>query len=122
MSSLAGVLGVLAETQFPDTVFAFLVNASGALIVFVYTMTACAQIRLRRERERTGAPAPAVQMWLFPWASYAAIVAMVAILVAMSFTGQARDLYVSLITLVVALIAYGLVRAGRAAAVRSTAS
>jgi GABA permease len=122
MSSLAGVLGVLAETQFPDTVFAFLVNASGALIVFVYMMTAFAQIRLRRERERTGAPAPGVQMWLFPWASYAAIGGMVAILIAMSRTGQARDLYVSLITLAVALIAYMLVKAGRAAAVRSAAS
>ncbi|MGH8208251.1 MAG: amino acid permease, partial [Steroidobacteraceae bacterium] len=50
MSALAGVLGVLAETQFPDTVFAFLVNASGALMVFVYMMVTVAQIRLRRER------------------------------------------------------------------------
>jgi L-asparagine transporter-like permease len=122
ISSLAGVLGLLAETQFPETVFAFLVNASGALIVFVYTMIACAQIRLRRERERTGAPAPAVRMWLFPWASYAAIAGMLAILIAMSRTGQARDLYVSLITLAVALIAYLFVRTGRAAAVRTTAS
>lgn len=122
MSSLAGVLGVLAETQFPDTVFAFLVNASGALMVFIYMMVAFAQIRLRRERERTGEPAPAVQMWLFPWASYAAIAGMLAILVAMSRSGQARDLYVSLGTLAVALVAYWLVRAGRATTVRSTAS
>ncbi len=122
MSSLAGVLGVLAETQFPDTVFAFLVNASGALMVFVYMMVAVAQIRLRRERERTGAPVPAVQMWLFPWASYAAIAGMVAVLIAMSFTGQAKDLYVSIVTLVVALAAYLLVRAGRASTVRSTVS
>jgi len=122
MSSIAGVLGLLAETQFPDTVFAFLVNASGALIVFVYMMIAFAQIRLRRVRERTGVAAPAVQMWLFPWASYAAIAGMVAILVAMSRTGQARDLYVSLVTLVVALIAYVLVRTGRAATVKSAAS
>jgi L-asparagine transporter-like permease len=122
MSSLAGVLGLLAETQFPQTVFAFLVNASGALMVFVYMMVALAQIRLRRERERTGAPEPAVRMWLFPWASYAAIGGMVAILVAMSRTGQAKDLYVSLGTLAVAVVAYLLVRAGRSATVRSTVS
>jgi GABA permease len=122
MSSLAGVLGVLAETQFPDTVFAFLVNASGALMVFVYMMVAFAQIRLRRERERTGAPQPAVRMWLFPWASYAAIGGMVAVLVAMSRTGQAKDLYVSLGTLVVALAAYLLVKSGRSSTVRSTVS
>jgi len=46
----------------------------------------------------------------------------VAILVAMSRTGQARDLYVSLVTLVVTLIAYMLVRAGRASTVKSAAS
>jgi GABA permease len=122
MSSLAGVLGVLAETQFPDTVFAFLVNASGALMVFVYMMVAFAQIRLRRERERTGAPEPAVRMWFFPWASYTAIVGMLAVLVAMSRTAQAKDLYVSLGTLAAVLASYLLVRASRSSAVKSTVS
>ncbi|HVW68810.1 MAG TPA: amino acid permease [Steroidobacteraceae bacterium] len=113
MSALAGVLGVLAETLAPQAVFAFLVNASGALVVFIYMMVTFAQIRLRRERERAGAPAPAVKMWFFPWASYAAIVAMVAILVAMIYTDMARDLYASIGSLLVALIAYALIRAGR---------
>ncbi|HWW81894.1 MAG TPA: amino acid permease [Steroidobacteraceae bacterium] len=119
MSSLAGVLGILAETQAPQAVFAFLVNASGALIVFVYMMVTVAQIRLRRERERAGVAPPAVQMWLFPWGSYAAIAAMVVVLVAMAFTGMAKDLYASMVTLVVAIIAYLLVRAWRGSAVRS---
>ena len=119
MSSLAGVLGIIAETQAPQAVFAFLVNASGALIVFVYMMVTVAQIRLRRERERAGGPAPALQMWLFPWASYAAIAAMVVVLVAMAFTGMAKDLYASMVTLVVAIVAYLLVRAWRGSAVRS---
>jgi GABA permease len=122
MSALAGVLGVLAETQAPQAVFAFLINASGALIVFVYMMVAVAQIRLRRERERAGAPPAVVRMWLFPWASYAAIAGMVAVLVAMAFTGMAKDLYVSLVTLVVAFVAYALVRAWRGSAVRSPAA
>src|SRR6185437_9707066 len=108
------VIGVLAARLAPDTVFAFLVDASGALMVFVYIIVAVAQIRLRRERERAGRPAPALQMWLFPWASYAAIGGMVAILLAMAFTpAQARDLYVSLVTLVVAVVAYLVVRARR---------
>jgi GABA permease len=119
MSSLAGVLGIIAETQAPQAVFAFLVNASGALIVFVYMMVTVAQIRLRRERERAGAPAPALQMWLFPWASYAAIAAMVVVLVAMASTGMAKDLYASMVTLVVTITAYLMVRAWRGSAVRS---
>ena len=122
MSALAGVLGIIAETQAPQAVFAFLVNASGALIVFVYMMVIVAQIRLRRERERTGVPEPAVQMWLFPWASYAAIAGMVTVLVAMAFTGMAKDLYASLATLVLAFVAYLLVKALRGAAVRSPAA
>jgi GABA permease len=122
MSALAGLLGLLADTQYPDTVFAFLVNASGGLMVFVYMMVTFAQIRLRRERERTGAPEPAVQMWLFPWASYAAIAGMFAVLIAMALSDQAGELYASLGTLVVAFVAYLLVRAGRVAAVRSPAS
>jgi GABA permease len=114
MGSLAGVVGVLAAILWPDTVFAFLVNASGALMVFVYMMVAVAQIRLRRERERTGAPEPALRMWLFPWASYGAIFGMLAILTAMALTpGQAKDLYVSLITLAVACVVYLLVRSRR---------
>ena len=115
MGSAAGVAGVLAATFAPQTVFAFLVNASGAVMVFVYTMVAVAQIRLRRERERTQAAVPAVQMWLFPWASYAAIVGMVAILIAMAMTqGRAKELYFSLVALVCACLAYLVVRSRRA--------
>jgi GABA permease len=115
MGSIAGVAGVLAATFAQQTVFAFLVNASGALMVFVYTMVAIAQIRLRNERERTGAPAPALRMWLFPWASYAAIFGMVGILVAMAVTpSQAKDFYFSLVTLLVAFVVYLAVRSRRA--------
>ncbi len=114
IGSLAGVLGVLAATLAPQAVFKFLVDAAGALMVFVYIMVAVSQVRLRRERERSGAPEPAIRMWLFPWGSYAAIAGMVAILVAMSrIEGQARELYVSLLTLAVAGTAYLLVSAAR---------
>src|ERR1700730_17166367 len=115
IGSIAGVAGVLAATFAQQTVFAFLVNASGALMVFVYTMVAIAQIRLRRARQRAGVPEPALRMWLFPWASYAAIVGMLAILIAMALTpAQAKDLYFSLVTLVFACAAYLVVRGRRA--------
>jgi GABA permease len=115
IGSAAGVVGVLAATFAQQTVFAFLVNASGALMVFVYTMVAVAQIRLRRERERAGAPVPALRMWLFPWASYAAILGMLAILVAMALTeDHAKELYCSLVTLVFTCVAYLVVRSRRA--------
>jgi GABA permease len=115
MGAAAGVVGILADKFAHATVFAFLVNASGAIMVFVYIMVAVSQIRLRRIRERSGVPAPALRMWLFPWASYATILAMVGILVAMALTPEAEtELYFSLVALIAACIGYAVVRSRRA--------
>jgi L-asparagine transporter-like permease len=115
MGSLAGVLGILAAITSSQTVFAFLVNASGALMVFIYMIIAIAHLRLRRQREARGEPAPALTMWLFPWASYAAIAGMAAVLIAMAFTpGELRqDLWWSVVSLGLALAAYLVVDARR---------
>ena len=111
IGAVAGFLGIIAATQAPQVVFDFLVSSSGALIVFVYMTICLAQIALRRRRERDGLPAPAVNMWLFPYASYAAIAAMAAVLIAMAFTpALQRDFYVSCLTLVVAVGAYLIVQ------------
>jgi L-asparagine transporter-like permease len=117
MGSVAGVLGILAAITSSQTVFAFLVNASGALMVFIYMMVALSQIRLRRAREASGAAAPAITMWFFPWASYAAVAGMAAILIAMALTpGElAQELRVSVLALALAVGAYLTVRARRRA-------
>ena len=117
LCALAGIAGILAAVTAPQRVFAFLVDASGALMVFIYMIVAVAHVRLRRNRERAGDPPPALTMWLFPWASYAAIAGMAAVLIAMAFTPSlAGDLHVSLIALAVAILAYLGVRACRAGA------
>jgi len=120
MGSLAGVLGILAATTSPQTVFAFLVNASGALMVFVYMIIAAAHLRMRRAREASGAPPPALTMWLFPWTNYAALVGMAAVLVAMASTAgeMTQELRVSLLSLAIASGAFFVVDARRRA--RST--
>jgi L-asparagine transporter-like permease len=116
IGAVAGVIGILAATLAPQTVFAFLVNASGALIVFIYIMIALAQIQLRRERDRRGEPPPALAMWLFPWASYATILGFSAVVVAMAVTpGEERDFYVSLVTLAIVALAYLVFRRRRLA-------
>src|SRR5215831_364476 len=115
IGSLAGVLGILAAITSPQTVFAFLVNASGALMVFIYMIVTLAHIRLRRAREARGEPEPALTMWLFPWASYAALGGMAAVLIAMALTpGElATELHVSVLTLGVAVLAYLILDARR---------
>src|SRR2546429_7750705 len=54
MGRLAGVLGILAAITSPQTVFSFLVNASGALSGFGFIIIAAAHIRPRREAECRG--------------------------------------------------------------------
>ena len=111
MGALAGFLGIIAATEAPQKVFDFLVSSSGALIVFIYMITAAGQILLRKRRERAGLPEPAVSMWFFPWLSYAAIAAMAAVLVAMAFTPSLQqDFKASWITLLVAVLAYLIVK------------
>lgn len=104
IGSAAGFAGILAATWSPAGVFAFLINASGALIVFIYLLTACAQIRLRRQH---GKRVPVVAMWCYPWASYLAIAGMLAVLAAMALTpGLASQFYVSAGALALAVIAH----------------
>jgi L-asparagine transporter-like permease len=111
IGAAAGFLGIVAATQAPQVVFDFLVSSSGAVIVFVYMVICVAQISLRRRREREGLPAPAVNMWLFPYLSFAAIAGMGGVLTAMAFTpGLQQDFYFSCITLVVAVTAYLIVQ------------
>jgi len=117
MGSIAGVLGILAAITSSQTVFAFLVNASGALVVFIYMIIALAHIRLRRAREASGAPAPALSMWLFPWLSYAALAGMAAVLIGMALTPgeMARQLFWSVVSLAVVVGAFLIVDTGRKA-------
>ena len=111
IGAVAGILGILANKMSPTGVFAFLVNAGGALILFVYIMIAISQIRLRFERQRQGQKEAALTMWWFPWGSYLTIAGMFAVLCAMLSTPDLADeLYVSLVALIVALLAYGLLR------------
>jgi AAT family amino acid transporter/GABA permease len=116
MGSLAGVLGILAATSSSQVVFAFLVNASGALMVFIYMMIAVAHLRVRRAREASNGPVPSLQMWWFPWANYLALAGMAAVLVAMALTPEMRpDLRASVLSFLVAMGAFLLVDARRKA-------
>ena len=107
IGSVAGMIGIIAHDLAPSAVFAFLVNASGALIVVIYLITVAAQIRLRRAREHAGLGPPELRMWLFPWASYAAIGAMILVLAAMALDRDMQSqFWASAVSIVVAFAAY----------------
>jgi GABA permease len=116
IGSLAGFLGIVAATEAPQQVFDFLVSASGALIVYVYMLIVVAQMVLRNRRQRDGGPTPAIQMWLYPWLSLLALAGMAAVLIAMAVTpALQQDFNASCVTLVIAVVAYAILRQRRRA-------
>ena len=67
-----------------ENAFLVLLGTAGAISLPVYALIALSQIRLRQRRERAGTAAPAVQVWLFPYLSYAVIVFIAAVALAMA--------------------------------------
>ncbi|MBU8809121.1 amino acid permease [Mycolicibacterium goodii] len=87
-SSVIGFLCVIAAAFSPNTIFQFLLNSSGAIILFVYLLIAISQIVLRY---RTSDDALKVKMWLFPVLSILTAAAIVAILVQMYLQPDVRS-------------------------------
>ena len=107
-SSVIGFLCVIAAYVSPDTVFLFLLNSSGAIILFVYLLIALSQLRMRPtippERLR-------VKMWFYPVLTLLTAAAIVAILVQMFIRGSTRSqLLLSLLAWAVVLVAYAVRR------------
>jgi AAT family amino acid transporter/GABA permease len=107
LSSVVGYVAIVAAIVSPQGVFLFLVNASGAVMLFVYLATALAQIRIRRRIERDSPERLTLKMWLFPWLSYAVVAAIIGVLAAMGADSALRpQLMASLASLAVASAAY----------------
>jgi GABA permease len=92
--------GVIAAAVSPDTVSLFLLNSSGAIILFVYLLIAVSQVVLRR---KTPPERLAVKMWLFPFLSLLTIAGIVAVLLQMALTDEVRP------QLLLSLLSWGLV-------------
>ncbi|MBS0393171.1 MAG: amino acid permease [Proteobacteria bacterium] len=121
LASAVGLAGVATAILSPSVVFAFLVNASGAVIAVIYLTIGISQVRTRRMRERAGGPPPTLPMWWFPWLSYVAIAGMAMVLVAMALTPSHRaEFWASAISIAVALLAYRIFRYGRDGAPAAT--
>jgi GABA permease len=103
-SSVVGFLCVIAAAVSPDTVFAFLLNSSGAIILFIYCLIAISQIVLRF---RNGSEGLRVKMWLFPVLSIITLAGIVAILAQMGARESSRSqLVLSLLSWAVVIAFY----------------
>ena len=104
----------LAINHFSTDLFSFLINACGAIMLFIYIVLSFAQLKLRAKTEREAPERLQIKMWFHPFGTYFAIVAMLAILIFMGLTkGLAEQLWLSIAVAAVFLIAYGIFRRGK---------
>jgi GABA permease len=97
---------------FPEEIFTWLINASGAIALFVYLLIAVSQLVMRRRLERENPESLQLKMWFYPWLTYLSIIGIVAVLIGMAVISDLRPLLIaSLISLGVMLVAYALRKA-----------
>jgi GABA permease len=108
LSTVVGFLSVIAAYVSPDKVFTFLLNSSGAVILFVYLLIALSEFVLRR---RTPDDQLTVKMWGFPVLTILAAVGIVAVLVQLGVKSETRSqLLLSLLSWGVVLGLYAVTR------------
>ncbi|MFB8028128.1 amino acid permease [Streptomyces sp. NPDC056465] len=120
-SVVFGFVAVFFNYQWPDTVFAFLLNSSGAVALFVWLVICFTQLRMRGIILRETPEKLIVKMWLFPYLTWATI-AMISFVLVYMLTDDAGREQVLLSLLVAALVVgISLVRDARARKARAAA-
>ncbi|OAH15243.1 amino acid permease [Streptomyces jeddahensis] len=79
-SVVFGFVAVFFNYAFPDTVFLFLVNSSGAVALFVWLVICFSQLRMRKIIQRESPEKLVVRMWLYPYLTWATIALIVFVL------------------------------------------
>ncbi|MGP4000386.1 amino acid permease [Streptomyces sp. 8N706] len=102
-SVLFGFVAVFFNYKWPDTVFQFLLNSSGAVALFVWLVICFTQLRMRRIILRESPERLVVRMWLFPYLTWATA-AMIGFVLVYMLTDEAGREQVILSTLVAALV------------------
>ena len=100
IGSLFAYLALAASVLSPQVVFSFLVNASGALMLFIYLLVCFAQLRMRARMEREAPEQLLIRMWFHPYGSCLSVVGIVIVLAAMGLkAGSRAELLSSLVLL-----------------------
>lgn len=106
--TVAGYFCIAAGYIWPDTIFLFLVNSSGAICLFVYILICVSELRLRRRWERESPEILKFRVWLYPGLPIVVTGLILVILVGMGLNEPTRAEFVqSLVALGVILVAYG---------------
>ncbi|MFE1438987.1 amino acid permease [Streptomyces sp. NPDC058739] len=80
VSVVFGFVAVFFNYKFPDSVFLFLVNSSGAVALFVWLVICFSQLRMRKIIQAESPEKLVVKMWLYPYLTWAAAALIVFVL------------------------------------------
>ncbi|MFG3303946.1 amino acid permease [Streptomyces wuyuanensis] len=107
-SVVFGFVSVLLNLKWPDTVFLYMLNAVGAVLLFVWALIAVSELRLRRRIEREAPERLTLRMWGFPWLTWVALAGIAAVIVLMLGDEGARPqvLWSAAATALVLLVAW----------------
>lgn len=104
-STAFSYIAVIFSYISPDKLFLFLVNSSGAVAILVYLVIAFSQLRMRRKLEVEDPEALKIKMWLYPYSTYATIIFITGIYIAMFFIESLRSQ--AILTTIVAVLTVG---------------
>lgn len=104
-----GFVSVLLNLLWPDTVFLYMLNSVGAVLLFVWALIAASQLRLRARLEREAPGALALRMWCFPYLTWLTLAGLLGVLLLMLTDDAARPqvLWSAGATALVLLVAVG---------------
>ncbi|MFB7195491.1 amino acid permease [Streptomyces sp. NPDC056240] len=85
-----GFASVLLNLEWPESVFLYMLNSVGAVLLFVWALIAASQLRLRRLVEREAPERLVLRMWGFPWLTWVTLAAMAAVIGLMLTDDTAR--------------------------------
>ncbi len=112
VSVVFGFVAVFFNYKFPDSVFLFLVNSSGAVALLVWLVICFSQLRMRKIIQAEAPEKLIVRMWLYPYLTWLSIGFIVFVLVYMLTDTEHDGRSTVLLTMLVAsvVLAISLVR------------
>ncbi|MHA7098529.1 amino acid permease [Priestia aryabhattai] len=105
--TLIGYASVILAYFYPDIVYQFLVNSTGAVALFVYLLVSIAQLKMRARLEKESPHLLQLRMWAYPYLTYLTIMSIIAIFVLIGMNPSMRSqLYMSLACILIVYVAY----------------
>ena len=91
LATVVGYVSVIFAALWPETIFLWLVNSSGAVALFVYLLIAISELRMRARLEREDPEKLQVRMWGYPFLTWLVIAAIVVVIGSMAVVDDVRD-------------------------------